>query len=70
MQSRWFDYGGDTIIRTDQCVNDSESLMMDIVELTTAQIYPARQRSAFPRRLAILEDTAHRDELGGETALP
>lgn len=45
------------------------SLMMDIVELTTTQIYPARQRSAFPRRLAILEDPAHGDELGGETAL-
>lgn len=64
MQSRWFDFGGDTIVRADKYAPLlCEATYADFDR--TSQIHTAGLRPAIPKRMDLLQSPVDGNELGG-----
>jgi hypothetical protein len=70
MASRWYDFGGDTIVRTDSYVDLLSVLQPDQrpkTNLKKIQVHPFNVRPTFAKWMAILAGTSNCHELGNRS---
>ena len=66
MQSRYFEFGEDTIVRADQYAQTAFRFISRACDLTRIQIHPPYIRPSSADRMAFFSDADQRDQLGGQ----
>jgi hypothetical protein len=59
MQSRWFDFGGNTIVRADQYVSNRQEILVGQRLTEYSQIHSTDLGSTFTIRMDILQGAAY-----------